>query len=110
MADFTVETPNAEYSGKTLGVRFDRGVARVNEDTVPAALGRTPQEVAGLMAQEAGYTVTDAAGARVFTVPEMPWKTGPQTSDDTTANGERVQMAEAQPSAATKESGKKAGK
>jgi len=74
MADYVVETPNTAYSGKTLGVRFDNGVARVNEDTVPEALGRSPEEVAGLMAKEAGYTVTDAAGARVFSVPAMPWK------------------------------------
>ena len=103
MAEFTVETPNKKYSGKTLGVRFDNGVARVNERTVPADLGRSPEEVAALMAKEAGYAVTDTHGARVFAVPEMPWRTGPQTADDATAEGAGAQ-------AAVKETGKKAGK
>lgn len=74
MADYVVETPNAAYKGKTLGVRFEGGVARVNDDTVPEKLGRTADEVAAAMAQEYGYTVRDAAGAVMFTVPEMPWK------------------------------------
>lgn len=81
MAEFTVETPNKAYSGKTLGVRFDNGVARVNEDTVPADLVRTPEEVAALMAKEAGYAVTDTQGARVFAVPAMPWKEEAITPD-----------------------------
>lgn len=74
MADYVVEVPNEQYKGKTLGVRFDHGVARVNDDTVPEKLGRSADEVATAMSHEYGYTVRDAAGAVLFTVPEMPWK------------------------------------
>lgn len=104
MAEFTVETPNAEYSGKTMGVRFDGGVARVNENTVPKALGRSPKEVAGLMAQEAGYAVTDSHGARVFTVPPMPWK---ESSPQPSPIGEGVTPTPTPPPSATGEGDKK---
>ena len=70
-----VQTPNAGYSGKTLGVPFHEGVAIVDENTVPKALGRSPDEVVSAMKQDhPEYAIEEMHGRQSFTVPQMPWK------------------------------------
>lgn len=87
MADFVAKAPNDKYDGRTLGVKFEDGVARVNNDTVPDKLGRPPEVVAGLMAQEYGYEVKDSAGRTIHTVPQMPWKSEEQPQPSSTGEG-----------------------
>jgi hypothetical protein len=71
---YMVTTKNEKYEVKTLGVKFERGRAIVDEVTVDPKLGRDKDYVAGQLAQDFGYTVEAIAHSKMVTVPELPWK------------------------------------
>lgn len=71
-----VQTKNALFEGKTLGVKFERGRALVDDVTVDPKLGRSKDEVATLMKRDFGYEVEPVAHSKMVAVPELPWKRG----------------------------------
>lgn len=72
---YMVTTPlNEKYDGKTLGVKFERGRAMVDDVTVDPRLGRDKHYIADQMARDFGYKVEAVSESRLVTVPEMPWK------------------------------------
>lgn len=56
---YLVRTVNGEYTGKTLGVKFDRGRAVVDKNTIDERLGRTVEEIAWFFKNDFHYEVTE---------------------------------------------------
>ena len=48
---------NLTYSGKTYGVRFERGIAFFDDVTIDKKLGLTAEEIAVKMEKDFGYAV-----------------------------------------------------
>lgn len=75
MADrVVIQAPRADYNGKTLGLRFNDGVAVLDETTAPRALGRSPRQIVEAFRQDFPAYQVSAAPGRHFTVPDLPWK------------------------------------
>jgi hypothetical protein len=60
------------YSGKTLGIRFERGVAVFDDLTVSPFIGLTAAEIAQKMQADFGYTVTKIDGETGKPISEKP--------------------------------------
>lgn len=69
MDQYQIETPNTQYNGRVLGLRFEKGRAILSEYTLDKTLGNTLEDTARLFREDFGYKVTRLKTVKVVEEP-----------------------------------------
>lgn len=75
---YVISTPNAGYTGKTFGIRFENGKAVVSKESFPSELGYTLEYALRKLREDFGYIVAEASAtaAEPVVIEESPKKRG----------------------------------